>query len=479
MVGNTGCKLLLKLDEHKLSIIVFSLFFSWLLALPFEGQLLYAVAQKNNIQLNNIIFVIIAAHFLGLFFSGFLIKNIRAAKKIILFSIIFCIITTGLFFLPMYIFWYIFIIISSVLSGISVAAWGYYYKNYTKPNERIRTAANVLIFSNIIMIFLNMTAVNISADAGLFLSILVLLAGLYFSYKLPESYEDELKKPHQLKEKEIKIYRPLCFLCFFIIIITINSGLMYQVINPAYAHHEFLVSWYWALPYVVALYIMKSLPENANRTYILYVAIAMIGFAFIAFMVFDRSVISYLIVDTLMLGACGVYDLFWWSILGEMLDFKENPAKILGIGLSSNVLGVLLGGLIGSLITVKDNQNINSSVIALAVVFVTLIILPVLHRHLSSLLNKHAYLTVFYEMSKDKQTELIDDIVLIGQLTERESEIAGLLLKGRTYKMVAAELYLSENTVKTHIKNIYSKFNIKSKSELIRLLVEKYPTDFK
>lgn len=58
-------------------------------------------------------------------------------------------------------------------------------------------------------------------------------------------------------------------------------------------------------------------------------------------------------------------------------------------------------------------------------------------------------------------------------LTGRENEIVDLLLKGRTYKMIAEELYLSENTVKTHIKNIYSKLGIKSKTELIRMFVEK------
>ena len=69
-------------------------------------------------------------------------------------------------------------------------------------------------------------------------------------------------------------------------------------------------SWYWAFPSIIALYIMSNLPRKTNRTYILYIAIAMIGFSFIAFMTLDRSAPSYLVVNTLMLGAYGVYDLF-------------------------------------------------------------------------------------------------------------------------------------------------------------------------
>ena len=44
-----------------------------------------------------------------------------------------------------------------------------------------------------------------------------------------------------------------------------------------------------------------------------------------------------------MLSAFGIYDLFWWSILGEMLDYCENPSMVFGIGLSANVMGALLG----------------------------------------------------------------------------------------------------------------------------------------
>jgi DNA-binding CsgD family transcriptional regulator len=244
------------------------------------------------------------------------------------------------------------------------------------------------------------------------------------------------------------------------------------VINPAFAHLEWLVSWYWAIPYIAALYIVRNLPAKTNRSYILYVAIALIGLSFIGFMMLDRSAVSYLIIDTLMLGAFGVCDLFWWSILGEMLDFHDNPAKILGIGLSANVLGVLIGGMLGSVITASDNKNINSSVLALVIVFTILIILPILHKQLSVLLKNHVFLTVLNEIAPPKQKQAIDNFTAIDQLTSRESEIAALLLKGRTYKMIADELYLSENTIKTHIKNIYSKFNIQSKTELVKLLLE-------
>ena len=478
MVGSESSKhfLNIHMDERRLSIVVFSLFFSWILAFPFEGQVLYALADSNSIDPHTMIFKAIIAHFVGLFLCGFVIKTMRSAKRLMLFTIVCCIMSSSVFFFEPSILWNISLISSSFLAGTCVAAWGFYFKSGTASNERIKTAADVLIYSNILMILMNMTAIHLSPYAGLALSMLMLGVALFFSVQLPVNAQPMTSPQPEKLEMAISILKPLIFLCLFIVIITINSGLMYQVINPAFAHLEWLVSWYWAVPYIIALYIMKNLPSKTNRTYILYVAMAMIGFAFISFMIFDRSAASYLVVNTLMLGACGIFDLFWWSILGEMLDLDENPAKILGVGLSANVFGVLLGGFIGNAISTVDTQNYNPSVLALSVVFIILILFPLLHKQLSILLKNHAFLTVLSEVSASEQDKAINSFTTIGRLTERESEIAILLLKGRTYKMIAEELYLSQNTIETHIKNIYSKFNIQSRIELVNLMMEKDPS---
>lgn len=52
-------------------------------------------------------------------------------------------------------------------------------------------------------------------------------------------------------------------------------------------------------------------------------------------------------------------------------------------------------------------------------------------------------------------------------LTPRENDVIQLLSKGKTYSMIADELFLSVNTIKTHVKSIYDKLQIKSKEELL------------
>jgi DNA-binding NarL/FixJ family response regulator len=50
-------------------------------------------------------------------------------------------------------------------------------------------------------------------------------------------------------------------------------------------------------------------------------------------------------------------------------------------------------------------------------------------------------------------------------LTAREEEILSLLIKGNSYKMIAAHFSISQNTVRNHIHNIYEKLHVNSATE--------------
>ncbi len=51
-------------------------------------------------------------------------------------------------------------------------------------------------------------------------------------------------------------------------------------------------------------------------------------------------------------------------------------------------------------------------------------------------------------------------------LSKREKEILQLLIEGLSYKQIAAQCYVTLDTISTHIKKIYSKLNIHSRAEL-------------
>lgn len=52
-------------------------------------------------------------------------------------------------------------------------------------------------------------------------------------------------------------------------------------------------------------------------------------------------------------------------------------------------------------------------------------------------------------------------------LSERERDVLRSLVDGNSYKMVAAELGVSIDTVRTHIRGIYEKLHVHSKSEAV------------
>ena len=58
-------------------------------------------------------------------------------------------------------------------------------------------------------------------------------------------------------------------------------------------------------------------------------------------------------------------------------------------------------------------------------------------------------------------------------LTRREAEVLPYLARGRSAKVIAEALFVSESTIRTHTRRILEKTCLHSKQELIDL-VEKY-----
>jgi DNA-binding CsgD family transcriptional regulator len=56
------------------------------------------------------------------------------------------------------------------------------------------------------------------------------------------------------------------------------------------------------------------------------------------------------------------------------------------------------------------------------------------------------------------------------RLSDREIEVVGLVAQGLANKEIGSKLYLSEHTIKDHIKNIMRKMGATSRSEIIYIL---------
>ncbi|MEO6253692.1 MAG: response regulator transcription factor [Ferruginibacter sp.] len=56
-------------------------------------------------------------------------------------------------------------------------------------------------------------------------------------------------------------------------------------------------------------------------------------------------------------------------------------------------------------------------------------------------------------------------------LTAQEKRVLQLLVAGKSYKMIAAELFVAFDTVKSHITNIYAKLHVHSGTEAVSLAI--------
>jgi DNA-binding CsgD family transcriptional regulator len=455
--------------DQLLSKVSFAFLFAYILSFLFEGQVMYSLLESFDSYDANFILIPILFHMLGLFLPAFMIKNKLVAKNVMIFSMLFAIVATIPFLFVQSSLWYIYLPIAGFSVGASVSAWGYFLKIYTQKNERVKTCADVLILSNIIMIIINLIAIHVSPVVGLLLSMMCLIISIVATYLLPLNSNQE---PEMFEAShEGTLTKTIITLFVFISVLTINAGLMYQVIGPAFDHLISLVSWYWAVPYIIALLFMRNYPLKNGRSVFLYIGIIMMLSAFIAFMILGRTSLDYIIVDTLLLFALGIFDLFWWSIIGEMLSYTGNPAKIFGLGLTANVLGVLVGDILGVSILSIGLQRAETVVIALSVIVITLMLLPRLNRQLKVLLQSHAYLNEFENMSEKQQNVVISQVEPIEKLTAREEEVLQLILAGKSNKELAEKLFISESTVKTHTHNIYSKYDVRGRAELISLIL--------
>lgn len=58
------------------------------------------------------------------------------------------------------------------------------------------------------------------------------------------------------------------------------------------------------------------------------------------------------------------------------------------------------------------------------------------------------------------------------QLTKREKELLNLMIEGHNYKAIAEKAFISYDTVRTHVKNIYQKLHVASRNEAIMKAIQ-------
>jgi DNA-binding NarL/FixJ family response regulator len=86
-------------------------------------------------------------------------------------------------------------------------------------------------------------------------------------------------------------------------------------------------------------------------------------------------------------------------------------------------------------------------------------------------------LTEFATLAKRDDEERVQQIPA-PKLTEREMQVLKLVARGMNNRDIAKELFISENTVKNHVRNILEKLQIHSRMEAVMIAVREKLIEF-
>lgn len=134
------------------------------------------------------------------------------------------------------------------------------------------------------------------------------------------------------------------------------------------------------------------------------------------------------------------------------------------IGESLVELGFLFGYVFGFLITYVLDTSFLPLWIACSTAGMSLLLMLLVSQQLNI-----DFLAAVNRSGK-KDGENAEDVAKAFSLSKRETEVFSYLAKGRTVSYISDTLFISSNTVDTHVKHIYAKLGVHSKQELINMV---------
>ena len=161
-----------RITEKQKAVLLYGFVFGYVLSFVFEGRVYYQITEMLDYNWSKQMLIAMICQLLGLLTAGLCVRSGKKAKRLMSELVAGCIVLTPFFLISNSIVGYLVIVGVAYISGMAVACWGAYYKEYVQPEERMQAITEALIVANLLMILAGLVATYVSAIGGLVLILL-------------------------------------------------------------------------------------------------------------------------------------------------------------------------------------------------------------------------------------------------------------------------------------------------------------------
>ncbi len=251
-----------------------------------------------------------------------------------------------------------------------------------------------------------------------------------------------------------------------IYLVYIGGGISYAGIYPYLEKYAMIDRYYNVLPLVLFLPLAGWMGKKIGNTLNLLMGLLTLTIAF-AFFLLPLTGANYFIVQTfLQIGWAFVN--VWGFSYAWRLAHKTKMPHVFGYGIIFILLGVLSGSLIANRIIISGLPTIYFGPVS----FVPLITGLVFQFLKTESLNEKHEKVAYKEVVKYQKLplDIFNKMAPLETLTKREKEVLYYYYHADSAQAISEKLYISQNTVRTHIKNGYTKLEINSRNELKKMI---------
>ena len=451
------------------AVMIFSLLYATIYPYPQISLYLEKAFAGIPLKLEIIVPGFILLNLAGLLIGGLFIRNIRDARRIMFSGALAILASHAAIIFLGGVAAQASSLAAAILLGSLLSAFGFYFRACSTRDERMAMAGGMVIGYNIVYLILNVLTTLLSLEARLAAMMLFISAAMILIWQSQGIADEEAVQQLQEPRQQGTSNRALLLLFIFIVAVMVTAGMLNELVLPAYYADYPYEAMLYNIPYIVSAFLLLQAARRVSLHHILNFSLALLGFSLVAVVVNHPSHLGLFLANIFLQGGIGIISIFILSMIGELLSLYRKPALVFGLGFAANRLAAVAV----TAVFVGEARTISKMDLALAgfvAVLLAIILLPELYRTLSRTIENHTILRIFLLKPDEEQVRTVVELTGSKGLTNRENEIVALLLKGYTYGMIAEELRVTHSTVKTHISNVYTKMEVRSKSDLIQKL---------